>query len=257
MLKGKNIVIIGGTTGIGSSAAKYFSHEGAHVLAMGLSAGDIAETSDCKIFEGDARIEKHVEEALDFGLKTFGSIDGLYHVAGGSGRKWGDGPLHDLSTEAWNRTIEWNLTTVMISNRAFIRRLHEEQKSGAIVNLSSALVESPSPRYFYTHSYITAKAGIIGFSRSIASYYASQNIRVNVISPGLIRTPMSQRAQGNEEIQHFINHKQPLDGGRMGEPTDLDAAAAYFLSDHSKFTTGQELVVDGGWSISEGQYPSQ
>jgi NAD(P)-dependent dehydrogenase (short-subunit alcohol dehydrogenase family) len=92
----------------------------------------------------------------------------------------------------------------------------------------------------------------IGFSKAIAAYYAPQNIRVNVLAPALVETPMAQRAGGDEEIQRFIKTKQPLDGGRIGQPADLDAAAVYFLSDAARFTTGQVLAVDGGWSITDG-----
>jgi NAD(P)-dependent dehydrogenase (short-subunit alcohol dehydrogenase family) len=75
-----------------------------------------------------------------------------------------------------------------------------------------------------------------------------------VLAPALVATPMSERAQGNAAILDFMKTKQPLDGGRIGQPTDLDAAAVYFMSDASEFVTGQVLAVDGGWSVSEGQY---
>ena len=94
-------------------------------------------------------------------------------------------------------------------------------------------------------------------SFSAAARYAGANIRFNVLAPALVATPMSQRAQGDEEILQFIRAKQPLDGGRIGQPGDLDAAAVYFLSDDSKFATGQVLAVDGGWCVSEGQVPSR
>ena len=73
-----------------------------------------------------------------------------------------------------------------------------------------------------------------------------------MIAPALVDTPMAQRAVGNDAIQQFIRAKQPLDGGRVGRPEDLDAAVVYFLSDESRYVTGQVLAVDGGWSVSEG-----
>ena len=99
-----------------------------------------------------------------------------------------------------------------------------------------------------------AKSAVIGFSKSVAACYAKDNIRVNVIAPGLVETPMSQRAANDEKIREFIKTKQPLDSGRIGKPSDLDGLAIYFMSDQSKFTTGQVIAVDGGWNISEGQY---
>jgi NAD(P)-dependent dehydrogenase (short-subunit alcohol dehydrogenase family) len=98
--------------------------------------------------------------------------------------------------------------------------------------------------------YAAAKSAIIGFTKSCAAYYARENIRFNVIAPALVETPMSARAAGNEAIREFIRRKQPLDGGRMGQPEDLDAAVVYFLSDASRYVTGQVLAVDGGWAVT-------
>ena len=78
-----------------------------------------------------------------------------------------------------------------------------------------------------------------------------KNIRCNTLAPALVDTPMSRRAANNAAIQKFIKRKQPLDGGRIGQPSDLDAAAVYFLSDASKFVTGQVLAIDGAWSVTD------
>ena len=142
----------------------------------------------------------------------------------------------------------------MLSNRAAVRQFLARNTPGSILNVSSVLASHPSPRYFATHAYATAKAGIVGLSTSLAAYYADASIRVNVLAPALVETPMSQRAAQDEKMQRFIQTKQPLDGGRIAQPEDLDAAAVYFLSDASKFCTGQVLSVDGGWSVSEGQH---
>jgi NAD(P)-dependent dehydrogenase (short-subunit alcohol dehydrogenase family) len=142
----------------------------------------------------------------------------------------------------------------MLSNRAAVRQFLQQGNGGTILNMSSVLGWSPSPRHFATHAYATAKAGIIGFTKAIASYYAAQNIRANVLAPGLVETPMARRAASDQAIQRFIKSKQPLDGGRIGQPEDLDAAAVYLMSDQSSFVTGQVLAVDGGWCLSEGQH---
>ena len=114
--------------------------------------------------------------------------------------------------------------------------------------MGSVLGWSPSPEYFATHVYAAAKSAVTGFTKSIAAYYAPQGIRANVLAPALVETPMAKRAAGDEEILSFIRTKQPLDGGRIGRPADLDAAAVYFLSPASAFTTGQFCVIDGGWA---------
>jgi NAD(P)-dependent dehydrogenase (short-subunit alcohol dehydrogenase family) len=258
-LQGRNIVIIGGTTGIGLSAAKAFVAAGASIVVVGrnsesaeraktvLGGNSIAQT-------GDAANPNTAITAIHSCIQQFGGFDGLYHVAGGSGRKMGDGPLHELTLEGWNKTMELNLTSLMLSNQAAVNKFLELNKAGTILNMGSVLGFSPSPEYFTTHAYAAAKSAIIGFTKSIAAYYAKNSIRINVIAPALVETPMAQRAANDEKILSFISTKQPLDGGRIGQPEDLDGLAMYFMSDLSKFTTGQVVAVDGGWSISEGQW---
>lgn len=259
MLKNKNIVIIGGTTGLGLSAAKAFIANGAKVVVVGRSAesADAAQKELGKnvlSLAADATNENTAVQAIDICVNGFGSFDGLYHVAGGSGRKMGDGPLHELTLDGWNKTMELNLTSLMLSNQAAVKKFIEQKKGGTILNMGSVLGYSPSPKYFVTHAYAAAKSAIIGFTKSIAAYYAGDDIRVNVIAPALVETPMAQRAANDEIILSFIRTKQPLEGGRIGQPGDLDGLATYFMSDLSKFTTGQCVAVDGGWTISEGQY---
>ena len=258
-LKDKGIVIVGGTSGIGLSAALAFINEGARVLVVGrddqfaeraaMLTKDQGEVMVCDVVQ-----EYDVEKAIEKCLEKYNRFDGLYHVAGGSGRKHGDGPLHEMTLEGWNKTLEMNLTSLMLSNRAAIRVFKKLNTPGAILNMASVLAFSPSPSYFSTHAYAASKAAVIGLTKSIASYYAKDNIRINAIAPALVETPMAQRAAEDELIMSFIKTKQPLDDGRIGKPSDLDGAAVYFLSDQSKFTTGQVLSVDGGWDLSEGQY---
>ena len=260
MLKNKNIVIIGGTTGLGLSAAKAFSEKGANLVCVGRNEESVAEAkkqlgNNAIIIPGDAVIPATAAEAINTCIERFGSFNGLYHVAGGSGRKMGDGPLHELTLEGWNSTMELNLTSLMLSNQAAVKKFLEQKSGGTILNMGSVLGYSPSPQFFSTHAYAASKAAIIGFSKSIAAYYAKDNITVNVIAPALVETPMAQRAAKDETILSFIKTKQPLDGGRIGKPEDLDGLAIYFMSDFSKFTTGQVVAVDGGWAVSEGQAP--
>jgi NAD(P)-dependent dehydrogenase (short-subunit alcohol dehydrogenase family) len=259
MLKNKKIVIIGGTTGIGISAAKAFVREGAQVVLVGRNAESCQKAKALLgdatvVYAGDATESTTAETAIQLCINTFGDFDGLYHVAGGSGRKYGDGPLHELTLEGWNKTFELNLTSLMLSNQAAIKQFKAMNKGGTVLNMGSVLGFSPSPKYFVTHAYAAAKSAVIGFTKSIAAYYAADNIRINLLAPALVETPMSERASKDEMILNFVKTKQPLDGGRNGKPEDLDGAAIYFMSDASRFTTGQTLYVDGGWAISEGQY---
>jgi NAD(P)-dependent dehydrogenase (short-subunit alcohol dehydrogenase family) len=258
-LKGKTIVIIGGTSGIGLSAAAAFITAGARVVAVGRDDEFLGEAQNSLgeaafVFAGDAVDSATAPSAIVEARKRFGGFHGLYHVAGGSGRKMGDGPLHELTDAGLHATMQLNFYSLVYSNRAAVRAFVDRGSGGSILNLSSVLGFSPSPKYFATHAYAAAKAAIVGFTKSLAAYYAPQGIRLNVIAPGLIETPMSQRAVHDERILNYVKTKQPLEGGRAGMPHDLDGAAVYFMSDASRFTTGQALSIDGGWLVSEGQY---
>lgn len=255
----KNLVIIGGTTGLGLSAAKAFIESGANVIVVGRNEASTIEAknqlgSNAEAIAGDAAKSATGIHAIEVCISKFGSFDGLYHVAGGSGRKMGDGPLHELTPEGWNKTLELNLTSLMLSNQAAVRHFLKHKTGGAVLNMGSVLGFSPSPQYFSTHAYAASKSAIIGFTKAVASYYAKNNIRINAIAPALVETPMARRAAEDESILSFIKTKQPLDGGRIGHPSDLDGLAVYFMSDLSRFTTGQIVAVDGGWSVSEGQF---
>ena len=260
-LENKSLVIIGGTSGLGFSAARAFLSAGAKVVIVGRD-GDKVEAAEKELgrnvigFTADATDPKSAPAAINIAIGNFQRFDGLYHVAGGSGRRQGDGPLHELTDDGWRYTVDENLTSLVYSNRAAVQQFLKQQHGGSILNMSSVLGFSPSPHFFGTHAYATAKSAIIGLTKSAAAYYAPAAIRFNAIAPALVATPMSERAQGDQEILRFIATKQPLDGGRIGHPSDLDGGAVYFMSDDSKFVTGQVLAVDGGWSVSEGQVPA-
>ncbi len=257
--KNTSYIVMGGTTGMGLSAAIALNENGANVVVVGRNPESCKKAEEalggnCIAISGDATEPETMKKAIQTAQDHFGSISGLFHVAGGSGRKWGDGPLDKITLEGWNKTMELNLTSMMLSNQAMISYFLEHKKEGAILNMGSVLGFSPSPKHFTTHAYAASKSAIIGFSKSIAAYYAEHNIRVNVIAPSLFLTPMAKRAAEDVEILSFIKTKQPLDGGRPGASEDINNAVLMFLHPDSKFITGQVLAVDGGWSISEGQY---
>jgi NAD(P)-dependent dehydrogenase (short-subunit alcohol dehydrogenase family) len=258
-LDGKVILVVGGTAGIGASAAAAIVASGA---AVAVTSHDEPSIEDARrrfqgavdVIHADARDPAAAEGAVARVVSRYGRLDGLYHVAGGSGRRYGDGPLHEVTDDGWRETLRLNLDSVFYSNRAAVRQFLRQGQGGAIVNLGSVLASSPAPRFFATHAYATAKSGIEGLTRSIASCYASCSIRANVVVPGLAETPMARRALGDDAIMRFVRSKQPLDSGRAGRPEDFDAAAVFLLGDGSRFVTGQSLVVDGGWSCTDGQY---
>lgn len=259
-LANKVLVVIGGTTGLGFSAAQAFVRSGARVVVTGRNPASAATAARelghaGATLAGDATHPAHAPEAIALARERFGGFHGLYHVAGGSGRRLGDGPLHELTDEGLRATLELNLHSVILSNRAAVRQFLAQGGGGAVLNMGSVLGWSPSPAFFATHTYAAAKSAVLGFTKAAAAYYAKHDIRFNVLAPALVDTPMARRAAGDETILRFTATKQPLDGGRIGRPEDCDAAAVYFLSDAARFVTGQILAIDGGWCVSEGQVP--
>ncbi len=261
-LDGKRCLIVGGTTGIGWAAAKRFLDEGAaHVAVVGLDeprshegVRSLMEAAgrSCLSLGCDARDPKQVDEAFAFAVQVFGGLDVLYHVAGGSGRRRGDGPLHECTDAGWDYALDLNLRSVFLTNRAAVRHFLAQRQPGAILNMASVLALAPSPRHFDTCAYAAAKGGVIALSRLAAARYAAAGIRVNVLAPGLIETPMAERACGDPAILNFLRTKQPLRGG-PGSPADCAEAAVFLCSDAARFLTGVVLPVDGGWCVSDGQ----
>ncbi len=259
-LAGKSIVIVGGTTGLGLSAAKACAAAGAGIVIVGrnfekAAAATEAVGSRAHAAIGDAGDPGTAVRAVEQAVREFGRLDALYHVAGGCGRRYGDGPLHELTDAGWDYTQRLNLNSLFYSNRAAVRQMLKQGDGGSVLNMGSVLGTSPSSsRHFATHAYAAAKSAVIGLTRSAAACYAPQGIRFNVVAPAIVDTPMTHASLADERLVEFIAHKQPLDGGRTGRPQDLDEAVVYLLSDASRFVTGQVLTIDGGWSVTEGQY---
>jgi NAD(P)-dependent dehydrogenase (short-subunit alcohol dehydrogenase family) len=240
-LQGKVAIVTGGASGIGLATAQLFTQEGARVVVFDLDASNI----DAR--RVDVTSASEVESALRGVLSHYGQIDILVNVAGGSGRKWGDGPADSCTLEGWEKTLALNLNSVFYCCK-YALQVMLEQGHGTIVNVSSVLGMVGGDEDFGTHAYASSKGAVISLTRSIASYYASRGIRANVICPSLIATPMSQRAQESEHIRSRLSQLQPLTGD-FGSPNDVAHAALYLASDESSFVTGSVLTVDGGWTV--------
>jgi NAD(P)-dependent dehydrogenase (short-subunit alcohol dehydrogenase family) len=254
-------IFVAGSTGMAASAARAIAAEGGHVFVasrteehareLAASIGPSAAWS-----AADLTDEAAVDRAFAACVERFGPrLDGLYHVAGISGRRFGDGPVHDASLEGWETVLRANATSTFLTTRAAVRRMRDQEadadgQRGAIVLMSSVLATHPSPEHFGTHAYAASKGAIEAFTRAVASAYAGDGIRVNAVAPGLVATPMSRRAQQDARILTALEAKQPLAGG----PIEADAVtdvALHLLAREARMVTGQVIAVDGGWGVSE------
>ena len=193
--------------------------------------------------------EPGAEAAFQAALAHCGRLDALFNIAGISGRGFGDGPVHECTAEGWDTTVGNNLRSTFLICRAAIRHWIAAETGGAILNTSSVLASSPAPRHFATHAYAASKGALESLTLAMAATYAPHRIRVNAVAPGLVRTPMTTRAQSDAEILEYVRAKQPLSGGIL-EASEIARAALFLLSDESRYVTGQVLAVDGGWSVT-------
>lgn len=250
---GPQRLLITGSSGLAESAARLASSRGAQVFVVGnnqpeceaLTAslpGSVYATADVVDAE---QLDAAVGKAFDL----MGGVDAVYNAAGLSGRSAGDGPLHLCSSDAWTLMMNVHARGTFQVCRSVLARWMDRAELGAIVNMGSVLATSPQRDYFATNAYAASKGAIEAMTISAAAYYAPYGIRLNVVAPGLVRTPMSARAQNNQEILTFIANKQPLYQNLIAAD-DVSRVALHLLSRDAAAITGQVVRADGGWAVS-------
>ena len=254
--------VVTGSTGIAAATIKLAARDGHAVFFVSrdeASCHDLAEKLSaenklCGFHIADLTIAESVAEAVQRCVAQFGRVDALFNVAGISGRRFGDGPIHECSVEGWQATFDNNAKTTFLMCREVLKQMlrqpvHEAGSRGAIVNMASVLALSPEAGHFATHAYAASKGAIISLTKAMAAYYAPHKIRVNAVAPGLVRTPMSARAQNDPTILELMKTKQPISEDLLAAE-DVAQAALFLLGDGARNITGEVLTVDGGWRVS-------
>ncbi|MEM7736682.1 MAG: SDR family NAD(P)-dependent oxidoreductase [Deinococcota bacterium] len=255
LLKGKTALITG-ASGIAAATAKRFCEEGAQVAVIDRSVEALQtlqqDLAEVVALEGDLTDSSTCSRLVSEAQTQLGHLDIAVNVVGISARRFGDGLVHEATDEGFDTAMTVNVKTTFMVCREVVKHMLARgsgQGGGSIINTSSVVAYAPNAEHFGTHAYAASKAAIIGLSNAMASSYAAHGIRVNTLAPGLIRTPMSKRAQADEGVLAYMKRRQPLTGD-LGEPEDVAGAAVFLASDLSRFVTGEVLEVAGGWRVS-------
>ena len=243
LLKGKTAIITGASRGIGKGIAKEFALNGANVAFTFSKSVELAKEFEKELislgvkavaYQSDAANYNDSIELVEKIIKDFDSIDILVNNAGITR----DNLLMRMQEEDFNQVIKVNLNSVFNMTKA-VQKIMLKQRSGSIINMSSVVGVKGNAGQ---SNYAASKAGIIGFSKSIALELGSRNIRCNVIAPGFIETEMTKKL--DEKIIENWRNSIPLKRG--GTPADVANACIWLASDMSSYVTGQVLNIDGG-----------
>ena len=252
-VKNKVAIVTGGASGLGKSSAKLLAREGAKIVVSDIDeeggkkvVQQIKEDGGEAIFiKQDVAKEDEWKNVIETTLETYGKLHILANSAGiGLG-----GTVEDVTLEDWKNLIDINLNGTFLGTKYGIKGMRKTDEGGPIINFSSieGLIGDPN-----LPAYNASKGGVTIFTKSAALHCAKQGygIRINSIHPAYIWTPMVEnflKAQGDvEEGKKQLESLHPI--GHLGEPDDIGYGVVYLASDESKFMTGSELVIDGGYT---------
>tara|TARA_A100001011_G_scaffold392989_1_gene481768 strand:+ start:643 stop:1380 length:738 start_codon:yes stop_codon:yes gene_type:complete len=238
-LKNKNIIVTGATGGIGNSIIKKLHENGANILASGTKIEKLEEIKknfdNIKILKFDISKSDKIETFIEDASKELGgSLDCIINNAGITQ----DNLAIRMSMDEWKKVIDINLTSTFLMCRFAIKKMIKNKK-GKIINITSVVGHTGN---LGQSNYTASKAGIVAMSKSLAIEYAKKNININCISPGFIRTTMTDKI--DEKFKDIIISKIP--SARLGEPDDIANAVLFLASSHSDYINGETLHVNGG-----------
>ena len=255
--EGRVALVTGGARGIGLACAERFAAEGAAVACVDLDPQGLENAAatlrhyggETATYTCDVTQAEQVHETVRAVLDQWGRIDILVAAAG----IYRYQPLDQMTTESWNQILAVNLTGVMLFNRA-VALVMIDQRAGSIINLSSMAGKTSFPA---SSGYSATKSGVIGLTRSVAMELAPLGITANAICPGNVMTEMMKEVAGQNARRDGITSEEWLAGragdcpmGRLGEPWEIAALAAFLASDDARYITGQSISIDGGMILS-------
>ena len=238
-LKGKNIIVTGASGGIGNSIIEKLNQSGANILASGTRIEKLEELknkfSNIKTLSFDISHSEKIEEFIENATEELGgNLDCIVNNAGITQ----DNLAIRMSLEDWQKVIEINLTSTFLMSKSAIKKMLKN-KSGKIVNITSVVGHTGN---LGQANYTASKAGIIAMSKSLAIEYAKKNININCVSPGFIKTEMTDKI--NEDFKKSLIGKIP--SGNLGTGEDVSNCVAFLASDLSKYINGETIHVNGG-----------
>jgi NAD(P)-dependent dehydrogenase (short-subunit alcohol dehydrogenase family) len=246
-LRGKRVLVSGGSSGIGAAAARRFLQEGCRVVIGGLDGDEVRTTVSALQQEGevhgvaaDVSLEAGAASLVQAATQALGGLDVLANNAGTAWRE----PFLQISVEHWDRMLAVNLRGMFLVGQAVARVLVDQGTGGAIVAMSSTNALAAEGDYAH---YNASKAGVLLLTKTMAVELAPYGIRVNALCPGFVRTALNEKIAA-EIAPDFIDTygRQNVPLARVGLPEEIAAAYAFLASDDASFITGTELVVDGG-----------
>jgi len=238
-LKDKNIIVTGASGGIGNSIVKKLNETGANILASGTRIEKLEELKKnfekINILEFDISESEKIEEFIENSTKALGgTLDCIVNNAGITQ----DNLAIRMTFDEWKKVIDINLTSTFLMSKFAVKKMLKN-KSGKIVNITSVVGHTGN---LGQANYTASKAGIVAMSKSLAMEYAKKNININCISPGFIKTSMTEKI--DEKFKETIVSKIP--SARLGEPDDIANAVVFLCSDKSSYINGETLHVNGG-----------
>ncbi|MDA8797246.1 SDR family oxidoreductase [Luminiphilus sp.] len=249
-LEGKSALVTGAGVGIGRAIALTMAGQGARVVVADLNEETAQETAtlireaggDARTFVADVSDEQRVSAMVKFAVDTFGSLDVACNSAAVSR---GSGPIHTFDKAVFDQTLDLCLTNTFLCMKYEIEAMLEQTSGGSIVNISSNASLRGQP---YNTAYAAAKSGVNLLTKSAAAEYGHKGIRINAVSPGVVRTPGVEK-YFEEQPKIAEGLKQAAVMRRLGEPSEIAEAVCFLASDRASFITGQLLSVDGGAAV--------